>query len=91
MRTDQDRLSKLLRKIDAEWTALHESFAGLSDAQLVEPGVVGDWSVRDLMAHVTTWEQEALTHLSEVARGHRPPTYAGAHGGIDAFNAMMER
>jgi len=43
------------------WTAFQASYAGLSDAQLMEPGVTGDWSVRDILAHVTTWEEEALT------------------------------
>jgi len=42
---------QLLRKLDKAWTEFKESFAGLSDAQLTEPGVMGDWSVKDILAH----------------------------------------
>ena len=51
---------QLLNKLDKAWTALEESYAGLPDSQLTEPGVVDNWSVKDMLAHVTTWEEEAL-------------------------------
>jgi hypothetical protein len=79
-------MQRLLERLDAAWTALSDSYAGLADAQLVEPGVVDDWSVKDIVAHVTTWEREALEHLPLIIAGGTPPRYA-AQGGIDAFNA----
>ncbi len=82
-----DRVEKLLQRLDTAWTAFKESYAGLTDAQLLEPGVTGDWSVRDIIAHVTTWEEEALKHLPLIIAGGRPPRYSTAYGGIDAFNA----
>src|SRR5215213_8223378 len=54
----------------------------------MEPGVQGRWSVRDILAHVTTWEQEALLHLPVILQGGRPPRYSTTYGGIDAFNAL---
>lgn len=78
---------KLLQRLTREWEALGESYAGLSDAELLEPGVTGAWSVRDIIAHVTWWEEEALTHLPLIVRGGRPPRYSVTYGGIDAFNA----
>jgi hypothetical protein len=47
--------------VDKAWLDFKESYAGLSDSQILEPGVQGRWSVRDILAHVTTWEEEALT------------------------------
>ncbi|CUS03236.2 conserved protein of unknown function [Candidatus Promineifilum breve] len=79
---------QLLNKIDVAWTALQASFHGLSAAQLTQPGVTGDWSVKDILAHVTTWEEEALHHLPHIREGKRPPRYADLYGGIDAFNAL---
>jgi len=67
------------------------SYAGLSEAQLLEPGVTGAWSVRDIIAHVTTWEEEALKHLPSILEGERPPRYSITYGGIDAFNALMTK
>jgi len=61
----------------------------LSSSRLTEPGVAGDWSVKDIVAHVTWWEEEALRHLPLIIAGGRPPRYSVAYGGIDAFNAMM--
>jgi uncharacterized protein (TIGR03083 family) len=81
-----EQVQRLLNRLDAAWAALSDSFAGLSDARLVEPGVVDDWSVKDVLAHVTTWEEEALKHLPLIIAGGTPPRYA-AQGGIDAFNA----
>jgi hypothetical protein len=80
---------QLLNKLDKAWAALKESYAGLSDAQLTEPGVMGAWSVKDILAHVTTWEEEALQYLPLIITGGRPPRYAIQYGGIDAFNALM--
>jgi DinB superfamily len=82
----QTAQQRLLDRLDAAWTALTDSYAGMPDSRLVEPGVVDDWSVKDILAHVTTWEEEALRHLPLIIAGGTPPRYA-AQGGIDAFNA----
>src|SRR5499425_3132828 len=80
---------QLLKRVDGAWEAFNESYAGLSDGQLMEPGVTGAWSVRDILAHVTTWEEEALEHLPLILKGGRPPRYSVRYGGIEAFNAHM--
>jgi hypothetical protein len=80
---------QVLQRLDAAWSAFEGSYAGLSDAQLLLPGVTGEWSVRDIIAHVTWWEEEALKHLPRIREGGRPPRYSVAYGGIDAFNALM--
>ena len=77
----------MLRRLASAWRDLTDSYDGLSDAELLAPGVTGAWSVRDLIAHVTWWEEEALTHLPVVLAGRRPPRYSVTWGGIDAFNA----
>jgi hypothetical protein len=80
---------QLLARLEKAWRQFQESYAGLSDSQLLKPGVTGDWSVRDILAHVTTWEQEALKHLPTILKGGKPPRYSVAHGGINAFNRKM--
>ena len=47
-----------------------------------------NWSVKDILAHVTTWEEEALKYLPLILTGGKPPRYI-RYGGIDAFNAQM--
>src|SRR5712671_6454090 len=80
---------QLLRRLDKAWIAFKDSYAGLSQSDVLEPGVTKTWSVRDIIAHVTTWEEEALKHLPAVLDGRRPPRYSVTYGGIDAFNALM--
>jgi hypothetical protein len=79
---------QLIDRLDKAWTALKESYAGLSEAQMTKPAG-GAWSVKDILAHVTTWEEEALKHLPTILAGKTPPRYSVTHGGIDAFNAKM--
>ena len=80
---------QLLNRLDSAWVAFQASYAGLSSTRLMEPGVAGDWSVKDIIAHVTWWEEEALRHLPLIIAGDRPPRYSVTYGGINAFNAMM--
>jgi hypothetical protein len=81
--------AQVLGRLDKAWLAFKESFAGLSEAELLEPNVTGTWSVRDILAHVTTWDEEALKYLPLILEGGKPPRYSVAYGGIDAFNARM--
>jgi hypothetical protein len=79
---------RLMNKLNGAWNAFKESYAGLSDDAMLEPGITGDWSVKDIIAHVTWWEQEALIHLPVILEGGRPARYSVTYGGIDAFNAL---
>lgn len=91
---DRDKLldrRQLLKRLDTAWRAFQESYAGLSESQLLEPGATKAWSVRDILAHVTTWEEEALKHLPSILKGEKPPRYSVTHGGIAAFNAQMTK
>jgi hypothetical protein len=79
--------SQLLKRLDKAWEGLKVSYADLSEAELMRSGVTGNWSVRDVIAHVTTWEEEALKHLPIILAGGKSPRYSITYGGIDAFNA----
>jgi hypothetical protein len=89
MSTPRDRVAKLLATLDAAWTDFQQSYAGLAADRLLQPGVSEGWSIRDTIAHVTWWEEEALKHLPLILAGGRPPRYSVTYGGIDAFNAQQ--
>lgn len=80
---------QLIQKLDLAWADLQGAIAGLTEAEMLEPGVTGNWSVKDILAHVTWWEAESLQHLPAILRGERTPRYADLYGGINAFNAQM--
>jgi len=80
---------KLLRLIEFEWSSLLASFNGLEDGILRETGAVGDWSIRDIMVHITTWEEEALKALPLII--NRMPVHRYTrYGGIDGFNGQEQ-
>jgi uncharacterized protein (TIGR03083 family) len=74
---------QLLTRIERAWDAFNQSCAGLTDASMLRPGVVGEWSVKDLLAHIAIWEDETMKALPLLLQGKRPPPY----NGIDRFNA----
>jgi hypothetical protein len=87
MRREEKRLAAMIEKVETAWADFHASYAGLSDDDLLVPGITGEWSIRDLIAHVTWWDAEAIAHLPTVLAGGTPPRYSVTWGGIDAFNA----
>jgi hypothetical protein len=53
--------------------------------------VTAAWSVKDIISHVTWWEEEALKYLPLIHAGGKSPKYSDMYGGIDAFNEIMSR
>ncbi len=80
---------QVVNKLEQAWMSFKESYTGLTDVQLMENGVLGEWSVKDILAHVNIWEEEALKYLPYILEGKATPRYSTLYGGIDAFNAKM--
>lgn len=49
-----------LRRERAAWDALLAEVSALGEARMTEPGVNGEWSVKDIIAHVTWYEREMV-------------------------------
>ena len=79
-------LPRHILRLEKEWGNLQDAYAGLSEDEMRQEGVAGEWSIKDILAHISIWEEESLLHLPIVAKGMRLPRYL-AQGGIDAFNA----
>lgn len=79
----------LLKKLQKAWEEFEDSYSGLAKADFEREGVTGNWSVKDIVAHVTAWEEEALKYLPVILSGRQPPRYSAMHGGVDAFNALL--
>lgn len=85
--------STLLEKIDAvraEWDAL---IATVPEARMTEPGAAGEWSVKDVLAHVAVYERWTADQLDAMMRGETemyiaPDVPPGANTiDLDARNA----
>ncbi|HVO70603.1 MAG TPA: ClbS/DfsB family four-helix bundle protein [Aggregatilineaceae bacterium] len=68
--------SQLLDEIETERKRLEANLAGLSEAEMLEPGACGDWSVKDILAHLVAWEQLFLGSYAAGLREETPKTPA---------------
>jgi hypothetical protein len=57
----QSDKTRLLTDIKTEHQRLENYLELLIEADMLRTGVVGDWSVKDLLAHLTAWEQLFLS------------------------------
>ena len=62
----------LLTAIDQERQALERQLEPLTPDQMIEPGIVGEWSVKDVLAHLIEWEQMVLSWHAAGLKGERP-------------------
>lgn len=64
----------LLETMETERNTLEQLLAGVSPEQMTEPGIVGEWSVKDVLAHLLEWEQMVLRWHSAGLKGKVPIT-----------------
>jgi hypothetical protein len=60
----------LLDQIRTDRTQLVTTLGRIPSSRLEEPGAMGDWTVKDILAHVTAWERRLDDWLTA---NQRPP------------------
>lgn len=58
--------------IDESWQRFVEILDQVPDHRIEEPGACGDWSVKDLMAHVAFWDDHAVAVSDALGAGREP-------------------
>jgi len=66
--------AELLEKAREGYEALQVEISKLAPATMVEPGTVGEWSVKDVLAHLLAWQQMAVGWYRAGKRGETPVT-----------------
>jgi DinB superfamily len=66
---DRIELTALIRTTSAELELL---LSRLTVAEMNQPGAVGVWSVKDVLAHIAFWEHHAVRILKAVRCGETP-------------------
>jgi hypothetical protein len=66
--------NQLLDAFRIERGALEQFLAEPSPEQMTQPGIVGNWSVKDVLAHLIEWEQMMLRWYSAGLKGEVPAT-----------------
>ena len=69
----RDDVLALLRETYAKLDALLER---LDETEMAEARIHGDWTVKDMLAHLSSWERLEIGWMEAVLRGERPLLYA---------------
>lgn len=84
--------AQILAQIQQEHQALLTLLADLSPLEIQQPGVVAAWSIKDMLAHLTAWEQLFLGWHQAGVRGETPETPApGLTWGWKSLNVLNQR
>ncbi len=84
------RKQEVLEQIQQARQTLLAAIDGLSDDAMLRPGVVGMWSVKDVLAHLSVWESELITALSQLNRPKIVPEIVKVED-IDEWNDEQYR
>ena len=79
---------ELLDALEDEREKLIEAIDDLSDEVMLEQGVIGEWSVKDILAHLNAWEAELIKLLWHVRQGQKPATAQMQEAEVDARNQV---
>ena len=69
--TDQITKARLIETLQASRATLDALLAEIPTQWMVEPGAAGDWSVKDVVAHLTYHDRWLADRLHEQLRGER--------------------
>ena len=78
---------ELIESLEREWEALQAAIDGLDEKQMTEVPVIGEWTVKDLLAHIAVWSSRLVTDLYKVDRGLAPDTSLTS-AQVDQLNAQ---
>ena len=86
--------SELLHGVWEEYRQWEALLNQIGEARMDQPGAAADWSIKDIMAHLTGWRRRTVARLQAAQRGEgEPPSYWPAHlqadVDLDAINAWI--
>ena len=64
--------SELLAQIRTERKRLEEVLASLTPNQMLQSGASGEWTVKDVLAHISAWERRMLSWIGSHLLGASP-------------------
>jgi hypothetical protein len=76
----------LLEKLSNWRQQTLQAIEGLSEDAMLQPGVSGDWSVKDILNHLSHWEAELVTLLWQVEQGQKPSVTSHSDNEIEKLN-----
>jgi len=89
---DRPLTASVQQRMNEEWSALEAALAGLREPRMIEVGVVGAWSIKDLLGHIAFWAQQAAKNTELVKAGRQDRVERpDSSNAIDRWNAREQR
>ena len=85
--SDRDDLLSMLQESRSE---LASAIQGLPEDKMTVP-LADDWSAKDIMGHITAWDEFTVSDLRRIARGRLPCLAAFREAEVDSWNAFLIR
>lgn len=84
---------ELLNRIRDAHDAIESEIAGLDERHMTDPGVLGDWSIKDILAHIAGWERLFLAAWQAQQRGDEVhwPEAGATLADVDRINERMHQ
>ena len=81
---------EILDTLEDEREKFMDTIEGLSAEAMQEPGVIADWSVKDILFHLSMSEAELVKLLWQAAQGITPTTVYFGSLTVDELNAAWQ-
>jgi hypothetical protein len=83
--TVADDLRRLMGELDLE---RHQLIRNIETCRIrdIERPFVGEWSLKDIVGHVASWEAEVVSSLRDVREGKRPSLLVFDESQLDRWN-----
>ena len=62
-------VDEVIARVKASWEELLQALDGIPDERLEEPGVSGEWSVKNLLGHFAFWDEQAAVEIAHALAG----------------------
>jgi len=83
--------NELLQKLESQREDFLDALEGIPESDWELPGVAGNWSIKDILAHLSRWEAELVKFLWQVQQGQTPTSIQLENIDVDAVNAAWQR
>ncbi|MCC6381783.1 MAG: DinB family protein [Dehalococcoidia bacterium] len=84
-RTLADERRRLLHELEVERNQLWRNIEACRIRDIERP-FIGEWSLKDIVGHVASWEAEVVTSLRELADGKHPAILDFDERNLDVWN-----
>ena len=78
---------ELLSRLEDERARLEDVTRALTPDQMTSAGAVGDWSVKDVLAHLAMWTSRCVTVVFQAEQGQQPEDVGAMLDDFEALNA----